>query len=425
MYKDKIKEIILEEKDEKFGDLVPRAFELQTLPGKALILTGVRRSGKSTLLRQHMRTQKLPYFYVNFSDERIAAMPAKDLGLTLEAYYEMEGGSDEKGISIGFDEIQIVEGWEKFIDRLLRNKLFNICITGSSAKMLSQDIATEMRGRSLSYEFFPLSFSEYIFPMKINLRKITTRERSQLTTLSKRYLVEGGFPETRHLAKEMRNRILQEYYGTIFYKDVVERHNPHNTFAVSACLKLMMNQTACLYSISKIVNKCKSLGISVSKADVSNFIKWFEDCYLLFSVPVFAESINRQMTNPRKIYCIDNGLVVANQSGISANTGHLLENLVFNCLRRKTKKIFYFKGQQEVDFVVEMSDQKLMIIQVCESLQDAATRKRELESTREAMGTLGVKKSWLVTIDEKGIENNLEGEIRIIPLWEFSLMLEG
>jgi predicted AAA+ superfamily ATPase len=423
MYKEKIKEIILEEKEEDLGELLLREFKLEHLPGKALILTGVRRSGKSTLLRQFMRNQKLPYFYINFSDERIANLKASDLGLTLEAFYELEPLLENKNICIGFDEIQIIKGWEYFIDRLVRNKRFVVNITGSSAKMLSQDIATEMRGRSLSYEFFPFSFREYILPLNVSAKKTTVQMKSKLIVLSKKYLQEGGFPETRNMAKEIQIKILQEYYNAIFYKDIVERYNPKNPHAVSFCLKLLINQTASLYSVSKIVNKCKSLGVHVTKTDVGNFIKWFEDCYLLFSVPVFTESINRQMTNPKKIYCIDNGLVKANQSGISANTGHLLENLVFNCLRRKTWKIFYFKGHKEVDFIAQMSDKKMFLFQVCESLENEATKDREIDGLREAMKELNINESWIVTIEEKAIEHIDEGIINIIPLWEFALMV--
>lgn len=416
--KEKIKEIIIEEKQEDLGDLVPRDLNLTILPRKATVLTGIRRSGKSTHLRSFIRKRNKPYFYINFSDERLSYLKSEELGLCIEAFFEMESDVEGKSICIGLDEIQIIEGWELFVDRILRNKLYEIYITGSSAKLLSKEIGTQMRGRSLQYEFFPYSFSEYIYPTKTPNRKLTGSEKGKFIHLEKKYLKEGGFPEVRGLTDGLRNKILQEYYNTIIYKDIIERYRPKNTQAVALCLKILMNQVASLYSISKIVNKCKSMGINIAKSDISEFIDWFQDCYLLYSVPVFSENINRQMTNPRKLYCIDNGFVLANQAGVSSNTGHLLENLVFNLLRRASDKIFYYKGQGEVDFVLIQNGKKPHLIQVCEDLKSPVTRDREISALVNAMIDLDLQSAWIINYDEHKIETIQGKKIIILPLLE-------
>ncbi len=422
--KEIFKEIIVEEWNEVLAQLIPRDLIVESLPGKATVLTGIRRSGKSTYLRSFIRSKQQPYFYINFSDERLSLVQLQDLGLCLEAFYELKPDCERSKIYIGLDEIQIIPGWELFVDRLLRNKLYEIYITGSSARLLSKEIGTQMRGRSIQYEVFPYSFLEYIYPLQNPKRRLTVTEKGKFTNLVSQYLNEGGFPETRGISKTLQIKVLQEYYSTIIYKDIVERHNPRNPHAVSICLKVLMNQVASLYSETKIFNKCKSMGLKISKSDVGEYISWFQDCYLLNSVPIFTENINRQMTNPKKIYCIDNGFTLSNQSGVSLNSGHLLENLVFNILRRKSDKIFYYKNRSEVDFVYIHQKQKPILIQVAENLHSPETKEREISALLEAMSQLKLKTAWIITMDERG-EVTIQGKkIFIIPLLDLLLFPE-
>jgi predicted AAA+ superfamily ATPase len=423
--KEKIAELLIEEWAQELKPLVPRSIKIDILPEKATILTGIRRCGKSTHLRALIRKKNKSYFYINFSDERLAGIKLSDLGLCLEVFFELKPEAKDKEICIGLDEIQMIDGWELFVDRLLRNKFYEVYVTGSSSKLLSKEIETQMRGRSLSYELFPFHFKEYIHPLSVTPDKMTVPQKGQLVHHLKKYLIEGGFPETRGLPNDLRYKILQEYYNTIIYKDVIERQNPKNPHAVAQCLKIFINQAGSLYSINKIVNKCKSLGLKISKSDVSEYLGWFEDCYLFFSVPVFTENINRQMTNPKKLYCIDNGFIRANQSGININSGHLLENLVFNSLRQKFNKIFYYKNNIEVDFLIYHNN-KILLFQVCESLNHPEIRKREVESLLQAMIDLKIKTGWIVTMEEKSkIEVGSE-IIKIIPLLDFLLWeIEG
>ncbi len=419
--KETLKEIIIEEWNEKLGNLVPREILLDSIPGKATILTGVRRCGKSTYLRSFIRNKNKPYFYINFSDERLSLLLSQNLGLCLEAFYEIKPDCEGQPLCIGLDEIQMIQGWELFVDRLLRNKLYEVYITGSSSKLLSKEIATQMRGRSIQYEFFPFNFTEYIYPLKSPKRKLTVSEKGKFYNLSTKYIQEGGFPETRNLKKILRFNILQEYYNTIIYKDIIDRNNPKNPHAVSQCLKILINQVGSLFSETKILNKCKSMGLKISKSDVSEYLEWFQDCYLLSSVSVYTENINRQMTNPKKLYCIDNGLVIANQSGLSSNSGHLLENLVFNFLRRASDKIFYYKGKYEVDFVFTKQGQNPILIQVCESLNSPETKEREIKALLEAMDDLKLKQSWIITLETHGEELITGKKILIIPILDFIL----
>ena len=309
------------------------------------------------------------------------------------------------------------------MDRLLRNKLYEVYITGSSAKLLSKEIGTQMRGRSLQYEFFPFSFTEYIHPLIKPSRKLTASEKGKFSNLASKYLYEGGFPEVRHITKVLHFKILQEYYSTIIYKDIIERYNPKNPHAVAQCLKILINQVGSLYSETKVFNKCKSMGLKISKSDVGEYLEWFQDCYLLSSVPVFTENINRQMTNPKKIYCIDNGFTLANQSGINSNSGHLLENLVFNFIRRQYDKIFYYKGKTEVDFVCIQHGNKPVLIQVCENLNSAETKEREIKALLKASKELKCKNLIVITEDKESEEKIKNKKINYIPLWKWLLKI--
>lgn len=241
------------------------------------------------------------------------------------------------------------------------------------------------------------------------------------------YWNTGGFPEVIGCGRALRIRIHQEYFHTILYRDLVERYNVAYPRAITDLARWLINNIASLYSINRLTGYLKSLGHKVPKSSVANYLEWFEDAYFLFTVRMFDPSYNRSNVNPKKIYCIDHAMVVSVSSGILVNSGHLLENLVFTGLRRIYPEIYYYKTKtgREIDFIIPADGAKKQrrLIQVCESLANPQTRKRELDSLSEAMRELHLKTAILVTRNEEERITVGEATIEVVPAWRFLLEL--
>jgi len=221
----------------------------------------------------------------------------------------------------------------------------------------------------------------------------------------------------------LRIKTHQEYFNTMLFRDLVERHDISHPKAVTDLAHWLVDNTASLYSINNLTGYLKSLGHNAPKSAVSNYLEWFEDAYILFTVRIFDASLARSNTNPKKIYCIDPALVTSVGSGILVNSGHLLENLVFSALRRITPDIYYYKtkGGREVDFIIKNADQSRTLIQVCETLAKPETRKRETTALNEAMGELKLNSGILVTRNEEETIQVEHGLINVTPAWRFLL----
>lgn len=428
-----LKEIILDFQELEPATGVPRRVEVVPFPGKATVCIGVRRSGKSTFLFQLMKRLRdagvspRNILYLNFFDDRLHRLRHENPGVIAEAYFSLypEKKNTEK-VYCFFDEIQEIPGWEPFVDRLLRTELCEVYITGSSARMLSREIATQMRGRALSWEIFPFSFREFLDSRGIDgAAPPTTRKRLLIRKAFDDYWESGGFPEVLGLERRSRIKIHQEYWNAMLLRDLVERHDIPHPRALADLAHWLVDNTASLYSVNNLTGYLKSLGHRAPKAAVSDYLAWFEDAYVLFTLRIFDASLARANTNPKKIYCIDHALVTSVASGILRNSGHLLENLVFVALRRITSEIFYYKskGGREVDFIAQLPDRSRLLVQVCESLADPQTRKREVAALGEAMAELNLKSGIIVTRnDEERIEVPA-GRIEVIPAWRFLLDL--
>ena len=428
---DLLKEIILDFQDVELACGVPRHVTIKPVAGKATVCIGVRRSGKSTFMFQLMQrlidsgVARQNILYLNFFDDRLYGLQRKGLGVILEAYFSLypEKKNTEK-IYCFFDEIQVVAGWERFIDRLMRTETCEVYITGSSAQMLSSEIATQMRGRALSWEMFPFSFREFIDFKGIDSQgPLSTKKRLMVQKAFDAYWETGGFPEVAGLDRQLRLKIHQEYLSTMLFRDLVERHDISHPKAVVDLAHWLIDNTASMYSINSLTGYLKSLGHKAPKAAVSDYLTWFEDAYVLFTVRIFDASLARANVNPKKIYCIDHALVTSTSSGILLNSGHLLENLVFTALRRTTPDIFYFKtkGGREVDFVVQGPDRSRGLVQVCESMANPQTRKREITALSEAMAELKLSEGTIVTRGEDERISVDSGNIDVVPAWRFLL----
>ncbi len=428
---DILKEIILENQSVTLKASAPRQLQIQVLPDKATICTGVRRCGKSTYMQQIRAKFILEgvspenILAVNFFDDRLDFLHEAGIGMIMEAYFSLYPiKKNVEKIYCFFDEIQVFDGWEKFIERIMRTELCEIYLTGSSAKMLSTDIATEMRGRSLTWEMFPFSFYEYLQYKEIIVeRNLTTKARLIIENGCFDYWQCGGFPETIGIEKSLRVKVHQEYLNTLIFKDIIQRHNVHHPKAIIDLAHQLLENIANMHSINSLAGYLKSLGHKLSKELVGQYVKWFEDAYFIFGIGIFNASIADNKRNPQKYYCIDSAMVSSTTSGILSNKGHLLENLVFIALRRKHQKIYYYrtKSGKEVDFIVQHSDRSKTLIQVSETLRDKNTRKRELIALQAAMLEQDIQYGLIVTAQEEESINAVNGEIQVLPLWRFLL----
>jgi predicted AAA+ superfamily ATPase len=428
---DMLKEIILDFQEIDLPTGVPRRIDVSKVPDKATVCIGVRRSGKSTFMFQLMKklqdsgVSRQNILYLNFFDDRLHSLQHDNLGVILEAYFSLypEKKNAEK-VYCFFDEIQVVPGWEPFVDRLMRMEKCEVYITGSSAQMLSREIATQMRGRALSWEMFPFSFREFLDYKGIESDgPLSTKKRLTVQKAFEEYWETGGFPEVAGLNRMLRIKTHQEYFNAMLFRDLVERHDISHPKAVTDLAHWLVDNTGSLYSINNLTGYLKSLGHKAPKSAVSDYLKWFEDAYVLFTVRIFDASLARANTNPKKIYCVDHAMVTSISSGILVNSGHLLENLVFTALRRVTPDIFYYKTKagREVDFIAGRQGPSRMLVQVCESMADQQTRKRETTALAEAMTELKLSQGIIVTRNEEEQIQVDSGKIDVVPAWRFLL----
>ena len=269
---------------------------------------GVRRGGKSTLLFQIIErlladgVSRRNVLYLNFFDDRLHGLGPSTLALIPEAYYSIyPEKQDAETVYCFFDEIQAVPGWEPFVDRLLRTERCRVYLTGSSAQLLSREIATQMRGRALSWELFPFSFREFLdFRGIDSAGALSTRRRLLVRKGFEEYWERGAFPEAAGVSNEVRIRIHQEYFHTILYRDVVERHDVAHPRAVADLAHRLVDNTACLYTVNSLTGFLKALGHRVPKSAVSDYLAWFEDAYFLFTVRIFDASLARRNTQSQE-----------------------------------------------------------------------------------------------------------------------------
>lgn len=355
-----------------------------------VILTGLRRCGKSTLLQYVRRNQPYQDFYFNFDDVRLATFTVDDFQLLYELFIEMFGDQDY----FYFDEIQNIPGWERFIRRLHDyNK--KIIITGSNAKMLSRELGTHLTGRYRQIELFPFSFSEFCDFKNYVLPKLpTTVNKATNQAYFNEYLLEGGIPAYLRL-----NDIeyLSDLYEGILYRDIVSRYQITNVSDLKALVYHAASNLAKPIKYSKLRQMLTIRNVST----VKNYLHYLQESYLISLISKFDFSTKRQELAPKKLYFIDTKLAQVVGFRHSPDSGRLMENVVFLQLRRRYKEIFYFQEKKECDFIVRSKLNNWLAIQVCFDLQDTATKQREIDGLIEAMQNLNIAEGWLLTMREE------------------------
>ncbi|MBM4297581.1 MAG: ATP-binding protein [Deltaproteobacteria bacterium] len=397
---------------ESFPAATPRRVHgTVALPGKVTAVIGMRRAGKTTFLHQLRRERfeagggrkRLPY--INFEDERLAGLQAKDLHLVIEEYYRHYPAlRGKETVTWCLDEIQVVPGWERFVRRVLDSEKVELFVSGSSAALLSREIATAMRGRAWEVVIHPFSFEEYLrhhkseFPEKLDF--LAAPQRSGLERAFLDYLAVGGFPEVQGLGMAERQRLLRDYVDVALMRDVVERHRVTNVVGLRWLVRHLLGNPASLFSVEKFYGSLKSQGIAISKDTVHQLLSYLEDCFLVRTVWVETTSERRRMVNPRKAYPVDPGLIpVFDRSG-RANLGHALETAVRVELERRGLQVGYVRtdGGHEVDFLVRHPGSKTELIQVCAELDEPATREREARALLAAAAEYPGASMHLITL---------------------------
>jgi hypothetical protein len=412
--------------------LTERDVDMERIPGKALALIGMRRAGKTFLCYQEIQkllangVSKENILYINFEDDRLFGFNLEDCQSILDVFYGQNPEKKSEECYFFFDEIQNIDHWERFIRRLMDTEKVSVFVTGSSARLLSAEIATGLRGRSLNREVFPYSFEEYLRAnsAKLNLNRMGSKTRLILNQHAERYCRYGGFPEIQGLDANRGQEILQSYVDAVVLRDVVERHRISNVEALRSLVYHILRNPATKLSVNKFYLDLKSRGLRISKDDLYHFLHHLTDAYLIFQVPIWSRSEKKKQVNPKKVYVIDNGILDAYSTRQTADDGAFLENLVFLKLRRRKFDIAYYvtKSGHEIDFVYKQNEQ-VHFVQVAWNIEDEETRERELRALREGMKEYPEAKCHIITLDTE--ESTDDRRIQISPLWKFMLQGSG
>jgi predicted AAA+ superfamily ATPase len=412
-------------------DVRPRTVDYVEKRNSATVVTGMRRTGKTYVTYQRMRAlveSGVPLeriVHVNFDDDRLKGVKLEHLRLVGEVHAEMFPDAAKERCWYFLDEVQDVEGWELFARRLVDSHRVQLCLTGSSSKMLSGDIATQMRGRSVDVEVFPLSFSEFLrfnsLVKSIPAAPFSTRTAGMLRNAMRRYLDEGGFPDVQGDDFRVRVKTLQGYVDAVLYRDVIERHNVPSVQSLRYTLEYIKHNFAHKISTRAIAGALKSLGLSDSREFVADYLDWLEQAYLIYRVPIRTDSLAVRRMNPDKFYLVDTGLARAVTPKNDAARGWFLENLVFLSLRRGDNRIEYYnaKSGEEVDFLVtDKATKKRRLVQVAWELSLPETEQRELSALKIARKEMGIDDCTVVTWDDEREDDG----IKILPVWKWCLL---
>ena len=420
-----------------------RVFGPVWMPAKATAVIGMRRVGKTTFvhqLREQRRAQgvsaqRLPF--VSFEDERFAGIKATHLHALVNEHHRLQPESIDLPVLWCFDEIQVVPGWERFVRRLLDGAGHEVIVTGSSAALLSREIATALRGRAWQVRLHPFSFAEALrhqgasYDDMENVAR-TAREQSRLERAFLDWLNIGGFPEAQpppaHAAATAldpatRHRLLRDYVDVAMLRDVVERHNVRNVVALRWLVRHFLGNAGSLFSVEKFHAALKSQGVAVAKDTVHQLVAHLEDCFLVRLVWMESVSERQRWVNPRKAYPVDTGLIPVFDRTGRANLGHALETAVLIELERRDCEVTYLRTREghEVDFVARAPDGAVELIQACASLADPETARRELRALVAAAERFPQARRRVLTLTRDDLPPHAPPGVDVEPAWQWML----
>lgn len=394
------------DKISSLSQIIRRDAQFPNAPDKIKVAIGMRRAGKTYFLYQQILQllrdgiDKRSILYINFEDDRLLPLDQKKLAKLIEAFYELYPENHERKCYFFLDEIQNVNDWPIVIRRFHDTKNVEMYLTGSSAKLLSREIATTLRGRSLATEIWPYSFDEFLRARKCTFDRSLYDKKlhDKLQQIFSLYLNEGGFPEVIRYDNDTRKQTLQEYLDVAIYRDIIERHTVKHPNLIKYMILTMIHTASRPFTVNKFYNDIKSQGYSVSKDILYEYADHIEDAYLAFSVPLYANSYRKTQTNPKKLYAVDPGMIVA--TTFQNDLSKLFENCVYLDLRRLGCTINYYLTQthDEVDFFIQTPKGKKKLLQVTWEMTDKKTIEREKGALESAMNELQID-GTIITLD--------------------------
>ncbi|ODS41900.1 MAG: hypothetical protein MSIBF_00615 [Candidatus Altiarchaeales archaeon IMC4] len=403
------RERILEREHGVGREIEPKIAEKLNLK-ESIVISGVRRCGKSSLLGQIAKNQAGDFLYVNFEDERLDGFKVKDFNVLWEEY--LSAYKPEGKVFIFLDEVQEVEKWEKWVNRMGEFESVKFFITGSNARLLSSEISSLLTGRNITFPLFPFSFKEICKPANLYDTKETAKIRANL----KQYMEYGGFPAV--FLNEDRD-LLSGYFRDIINRDIIDRYEIKNKKLFNELAKYVLS----CYGRPITFRKLGNVFEVNSPNTIKRYLGYLEEAYLIFTLENYSSSMAEIVKMPRKVYAIDACLADHMAFKESQNIGARIENIVFLELKRRGKEIYYWKDgkQREVDFVIKEGMKPKQLIQVCYDIEDPDTKKKEINALLGAMENFNLKDGLVITDDYEYEEEISGGMIRYTPLWKWLL----
>ncbi|MBI2837558.1 MAG: ATP-binding protein [Acidobacteria bacterium] len=414
--------------------LTRRDARLPRVAGKVHAVIGMRRTGKTMFLLQLLSEHRESAagaeraIYLSFDDDRLAGLELEQLGFLLEEYYRRYPAlRGRETVNWFLDEIQLVPGWERFVRRVIDSEKIEIAVSGSSARMLSREVHTSLRGRGMATVIRPFSFREFLRhhgeePEK-EPRRWTPADRSLIEKRFREYLVEGGFPEVQGVAATLRIELLQGYVDTVLFRDVVERHGVSQVAALRWLVRQCLRNPAGSFSVHRLHRDLKAQGHGVAKDAVHAMLGHLLDAFLLSAVPLVTESERQRNSNPRKLYPADPGLIKAFDASGRSNIGHALETAVLNELERRGAEVGYVRTGEglEVDFLARRTTAGEELIQVCVDPSSPGTRERELRALATAGKEHPRATRRVLVLDRDNLMRTEEPGTEVLPAYEWLL----
>ncbi|MDF0643107.1 MAG: ATP-binding protein [Nitrospira sp.] len=410
-----------------------RDARLPAVPGKVHAVIGMRRAGKTTFLRQLLQERRATAapeqaIYLSFDDDRLAGLGADQLGNLLEEYYRrapaLRGRTTVRWL---LDEIQLVPGWERFVRRVLDSEKVEVVVSGSSARMLSREVHTSLRGRGMATVIRPFSFREFLRHRDEepggDARRWKPAERSLIEKRFREFLSGGGFPEAQGLSPVSRIELLQGYVDTVLFRDVVERYGVSQVAALRWLVRQCLRNPAGSFSAHRLHQDLQAQGHGVAKDAVHAMLGHLLDAFLLSAVPLATDSERQRNSNPRKLYPADPGLIKAFDASGRTNQGHALETVVLNELERRKAEVGYVKTTDglEVDFLARYLGGGEALLQVCADLSAPETRAREVRAMTAAAKEHPQAARRLLVLDREALAQVKEAGIEAQPVYEWLL----
>lgn len=420
MEKSTLKTLVLEQRENIIAkdkglkrDLLSEIAPNIKLP-HCLIIAGIRRVGKSTLLLQIIDSYfGEDFYYFNFEDERLINFNIEDFNLLYEAMIEFYGENK----TFFFDEIQNIRGWETFVRRMM-DKNYKFILTGSNATLLSRELGTKLTGRYILSTLYPFSFREFLRFKEYSFDGkdlLITEKKVKIKKQFDEYLKRGGMPE--YLKYNYNQEILQRLYEDIIYRDITARYGIKDMKTLRELALYYLTNITGEISYNKLKNTYKTGSVNTIK----NYSEYLENSYLVDILNIFSYSVKQQAIAPKKVFCIDNGIAVAISFAFSENMGKYLENLVYIELRRRGETLYYYKtkNNNSIDFVIKRGNKINGIIQVCFDIGNEKTREREIKSLNQAMNELGLNEGLIITYENEEIIKMNDQSIKVIPAYKW------